>query len=281
MKCDACGAPVENGKCSYCGKTFITADVPPQQQVQPQTTVVNNVYTNPQTVVVREKKKGGFGRVLLWIFFLPIMATIAVWKSNWKTWVKILVTALIWLFVIGYGAENSSDSASTSSSSSSSTAVTSEASKSEPAKAEESAAYSIGDTANVGDIEIKLSSAILSKGDGSFAKPDDGKYYLGLIFDIVNNTKNDITVSSLACFESYCDDYITSMDLFGASAPEWDGLGQLDGTIAAGKRMNGKIVYQVPVDFNEFEIRVKPSFWSGKEVTFTFSADQVDSSSVS
>lgn len=22
MKCDACGAPVENGKCTYCGKTF-------------------------------------------------------------------------------------------------------------------------------------------------------------------------------------------------------------------------------------------------------------------
>ena len=22
MKCDACGAPVENGKCTYCGKVF-------------------------------------------------------------------------------------------------------------------------------------------------------------------------------------------------------------------------------------------------------------------
>ena len=22
MKCDSCGAPIENGKCSYCGKVF-------------------------------------------------------------------------------------------------------------------------------------------------------------------------------------------------------------------------------------------------------------------
>ena len=69
--------------------------------------------SNAVTVTVREriiteteepkKKRSGwatFGLILLWIYFLPIMATVKVWKSEkLPKWAKIVITAVVWLFV--------------------------------------------------------------------------------------------------------------------------------------------------------------------------------------
>ncbi len=53
MKCDACGAPVENGVCTYCGKKFpVTPD--PSVGAVPQGSVMTNVYIQEEPV----KKKG-------------------------------------------------------------------------------------------------------------------------------------------------------------------------------------------------------------------------------
>lgn len=46
---------------------------------------------------------------------------------------------------------------------------------------------------------------------------------------------------------------------------------QLDGTVAAGKKMNGVIGYEAPADWKEIEIRFTPDFWSGKDITFVHS----------
>ena len=144
----------------------------------------------------------------------------------------------------------------------------------------ESTTFGIGDTADFDGVQVKLSSAILSNGDGQFMKPDDGKYFLGLIFDIDNQSSDDIAVSSMISFEAYCDDYSLTQDLVGYQVPEWDGISQLDGDVAAGKKMNGVICFQVPKDFKTFEISYAPSFWNNKKVTFTMTKDDVDSSAV-
>ena len=67
--------------------------------------------------------------------------------------------------------------------------------------------FGIGDTADFDGVQIKLSSAILSKGDGKFVRPDNGKYFLELIFYIDNQSSSDISVSSMVSFEAYCDDF--------------------------------------------------------------------------
>ena len=41
----------------------------------------------------------------------------------------------------------------------------------------------------------------------------------------------------------------------------------------SGKRMSGVICYQVPVDFEVFEINYSPNFWGNKKVTFSFRRD--------
>ena len=154
------------------------------------------------------------------------------------------------------------------------------AKKEEPTTQAAPTTFGIGDTADFNGIQVRLSSAILSKGDGQFIKPDDGKYFLALIFDIVNQSSSDISVSSMVSFEAYCDDYAVNLDILGYQAPEVDGLNQLDGSVAAGKRMNGVICYQVPKDFSNFEINYSPSFWGNKKATFTFTNNDVDTSAI-
>lgn len=140
--------------------------------------------------------------------------------------------------------------------------------------------FTIGDTADFDGIQVTLSSAVLSDGDGQYITPDDGKYFLILTFSIDNQSEEDISVSSLASFEAYCDDNSINEDLMGQQVPEAGGLDQLDGDVASGKKMNGIISYEVPRDFSTFEVRFTPSFWKDNEAVFTFSRDDVDSSSV-
>ena len=70
MKCDACGAPVENGKCTYCGKVFS------QPSTGGDTTNINLTqinygnYTQPvhSNVDVNRKEKNKTIALLLCIF---------------------------------------------------------------------------------------------------------------------------------------------------------------------------------------------------------------------
>ena len=88
------------------------------------------------------------------------------------------------------------------------------------------------------------------------------------MFEISNNSEKDITMSSITCFEAYCDDMSMNEDILGLQAPEAKKYNQLDGSIAAGKKMLGAIVYQVSNDWKEIEINVNPGFWSAKDIKF-------------
>lgn len=190
--------------------------------------------------------------------------------KKWWFWVIVIV-------IIGAGAgagvSSSNGPKKVESGSGSSTASSAVGSS-----AAEDTKFTIGDTADFDGITVKLSSAILSNGDGKYIKPDSGKKYLCLIFDISNGSKSDITVSSVMSFEAYCDDYSISQSIMGQQAKEVDGIGQLDGSVAAGKKMNGVIAYEVPEDFKSFDITFTPSFWGNKKVVYSFTADKVDKS---
>lgn len=132
---------------------------------------------------------------------------------------------------------------------------------------EEKTEFQVGETVSLKDVKVTLISATESAGN-EYVKPDDGKEFLILEFNIENNSSKDINISSVANFEAYCDDYSLNQDILGQQAPEADGKTQLDGSVASGKKMNGIIVYQVPTDFKSFEINVAPDFWSTKDIKY-------------
>lgn len=126
--------------------------------------------------------------------------------------------------------------------------------------------FNVGEVADIKGVQVSLVGVTESNGS-QYIKPDDGNVFALCEFEINNSSEKDISVSSILSFEAYCDDYSIDQDIMGLQAPEAKGKKTLDGTVAAGKKMNGVIAYQVPKDWKELEIKFSPSFWS-KAVTF-------------
>lgn len=126
--------------------------------------------------------------------------------------------------------------------------------------------FSVGDKVELGGIVVTLENVSESTG-GNYMTPEAGKVFIICEFTIENNSASDIAVSSLMCFEAYIDDYSTMMDL---SATVSSNKTQLDGTVAAGKKMNGIIGYSADKGWQELEIRFTPDFWSGSDIIFSY-----------
>ncbi len=212
---------------------------------------------------------------------IPVSAKICPYcRKKQKGKALPIIIAVIVILVIIIAAASGSDS-SPKKVSSSGSSDTSTASDSKDSSKEEDDTFGVGDTADFDGVQVTLEKALLSKGsEKDFVTPDDGKYFLELVFNIKNDSSDDITVSSMVSFEAYCDDTSIDQDLVGLEAPEVKKYGQLDGDVAKGKKMNGVICYQVPKDFKSFEIRYTPDFWGDREVIFNIPAKAVDKSAV-
>ena len=127
--------------------------------------------------------------------------------------------------------------------------------------------FNVGETAALNDVHVTLVNVSENNG-GNYMTPTDGNVFVVCEFEIENNSDTDIAVSSIMSFEAYVDDYSTSMNL---SAMLSTNQKQLDGSVAAGKKMNGVIGYEVPSGWSTIEVKFTPDFWSGKDIAFTYS----------
>ena len=125
--------------------------------------------------------------------------------------------------------------------------------------------FYIGETAELKNIRVTLMDVSVSSGS-SYNKPADGNVFVICEFEIANNSKEEITVSSILNFEAYCDDYACEYSL--SALMEKGSKNQLDGTVAAGKKMRGVIGFEVSADWIELEIRYTPDLWSEKQIIF-------------
>ena len=188
-------------------------------------------------------------------------------KEKKKSKGKWIIIAIVVIAIIVIAASGSDDDEVKEVKSNTTQAAKSE-DKAKEDKETEKTEFNVGDTAEYKDIQISLTKVTESKGDGEFVKPEDGKVWLICSFEIKNNSSDDITMSSIGCFEAYCDDVSINDDYMGMQAPEAKGQNTLDGDVASGKKMKGAIAYEVPKDWKKLEVNVKPSFWSSKDIKF-------------
>lgn len=126
-------------------------------------------------------------------------------------------------------------------------------------------AFQVGETAELKGVRVTLVDVTESTGS-AYNTPNDGNVFVLCEFEIENDSEEEITVSSIVSFDAYCDDYVCEYSL-GALIEKGD-KNQLDGTVAAGKKLNGVVGYEVPTDWKELEIAFTPDFWSGKDINF-------------
>ena len=135
----------------------------------------------------------------------------------------------------------------------------------EETPAEEDSRFAVGETAQLNDVNATLVAVSTSKGS-KYNKPTDGNVFVLCEFTIENNSDTELNVSSLLSFEAYCDDFACNYSL--SAILEKENKGQLDGTVAPGKKMNGIIGYEVPKDWKELEVHYTPDVLSSKEFVF-------------
>lgn len=125
--------------------------------------------------------------------------------------------------------------------------------------------FGIGEVAQLKKVQATLLS-VTERTGSDFNKPAEGKIYVLCEFEITNNSDSELAISSMLSFKAYCDDYACSYSL-GALLEKGDS-NQLDGTVAAGKKLKGVIGYELPVDWKEIEIHFTPDVWSSDELVF-------------
>lgn len=109
--------------------------------------------------------------------------------------------------------------------------------------------------------EIKV-----SEGD-EFFTPESGNVFIGVNFTVENISDEEQSVSSPLLFDAYADDAKCDYS-FNAACAFSDG--ELDGSIAPGKRLVGWYTVEVPENWSKLELNVKSSWLASKTAVFVF-----------
>lgn len=121
-----------------------------------------------------------------------------------------------------------------------------------------------GEIAELNNVQVTLTDYKESSGS-EYNKPADGNVFLLAEFEIANNADKDLVISSMLSFEAYADDY--KLDYSLGAMMDKDGS-QLDGSIAAGKKMKGWIGWEVPQDYKNVEVHFTDNVWSNDKFVF-------------
>ena len=115
---------------------------------------------------------------------------------------------------------------------------------------------------------LKFTATEIKESTGTeFFKPEDGKIFVGINFTIENVSNETQSISSLLQFEGYAND-VKSDYSFNAACAFSDGT--IDGDVAAGKKLVGWFAMEVPENWSNIEIIVKPDAFSLSSATFSF-----------
>ncbi|WP_438434623.1 DUF4352 domain-containing protein [Gorillibacterium sp. sgz500922] len=190
----------------------------------------------------------------------------AIYK-RWWFWVLVVVV----LGIIGANMGGSKDKTVTGPAPSSSEKTSSEVVKASTSPVptesnQEVAITEVGQTITTKNFKLTVES--LEKPEGNdFVKPAEGNEFIDVTILIENISKKDYVVSSALMFEAYQDDFSINQNIMALTLNKK--VGTLDGELAAGKKLRGRLAYEVPKDWKQLEIKVdltKLSFSSDGEI---------------
>lgn len=129
-------------------------------------------------------------------------------------------------------------------------------------------AFSVGEVAEYKDVQVSVVSYSESAGN-EWGKPAKGNKFIFVEIEIINNSDEEISISSMMSFECYCDDYKLdySSNAFMVVSTT-DNMKQLDGSIASGKKMKGTLGIEVPETWETIEIYYNDNVWFGSNFSF-------------
>lgn len=137
----------------------------------------------------------------------------------------------------------------------------SSAENSMPSEEEHSNIFHVGEIAETKDLRITFVSTGVYVSDNQFLQPKDGYEYREFEFIFENLSDSDAHVSTLMDWECYADD--VKVDQFH----NMDDNG-LDATLSKGRKAQGKVYFEVPVDAQKVELEYDINFWKSDKIIF-------------
>lgn len=126
---------------------------------------------------------------------------------------------------------------------------------------EQSNVYKVGDVLDTGKLKITFQSVEDYETDNIFLEPEEGNKLIRAYFVIENIGKTDTLVSFLD-FDCYADDVAVSDNWAG-------GEKQLSTTtLSSGRKTEGYLYYEVPVNAEKIELEYETSYWTQKKAIF-------------
>lgn len=152
-----------------------------------------------------------------------------------------------------------SNSAKTDSSKAVSSAESSQA-ESAVSQEEDSRIYRVGDTLDTGTLKITLQSVGDYTSDNMFIQPEEGNKFIAAYFVLENTGKTDNFTGGVD-FSCYADDAV--MDNAYISDKSLS-----SGSISPGRKTEGYVYYEVPVNAQKIEIEYETSWWKNEKAIF-------------
>lgn len=116
----------------------------------------------------------------------------------------------------------------------------------------------VGDVLTANDLSITYVSCEEYTGYNQYLGPKDGNKIIRLYFNVENKGQTDRMISTFE-FNCYADD--VAMD----SYYEDDSI---SATLSAGRKADGAVYFEVPIDAEVIEVEYETDFWSDGKATF-------------
>ena len=120
LKCKNCGSKLKVAEdstdiiCQFCGANFKIDDEVVHHKIddaEAKEEKEAEEYARKMAIYREEQKRKNLKWWIIgWIFCFPIPLTILIWRSKWEQKKKIIVTAVLWIFILIIGLTNNSTS---------------------------------------------------------------------------------------------------------------------------------------------------------------------------
>lgn len=121
-------------------------------------------------------------------------------------------------------------------------------------------AFAVGDTVESSKLKITYLSCEDYISDNMFVTPKDGYKFITCMFEFENLGDSDEFISSWG-FDCYAD----GVSCDGCYIRDDD----LSATLSAGRKANGTVTFEVPVDAEVIEVEYLSNYWTSNRVVFT------------
>lgn len=133
-----------------------------------------------------------------------------------------------------------------------------------PASSGETAgAFKVGDIVETKEARISYLSCGEYTTDNMFMQPKAGYHYVYFEFDFENISDSDVYVSMIS-FDGFADGSACDAHVFSDN--------DLDGTISPGRKVKGRIYFEVPDGAKVIEAEYEENLFTSKKVVFRYSA---------